>query len=238
MDKQTQKELQEKVKSSYEDIAGNYSETRKRYLSQFWEELKKIVESVPAGAKVLDVGCGNGWLLDVFGDARIDYIGVDQSEGLLKEARSLHPGYIFRSADILELSQVPEYDFDRVFSVAVLHHLPGSNLRLAALKQMKSKIKPEGKIIITVWNMWSPKWQKKGFKKMLLKYALLKLIGKNRMDFGDIIFPWKNGKGEVLGQRYYHAFTGRELRSLAREAGLKIQRVYKDAFNYYLVAGK
>jgi len=55
------------------------------------------------------------------------------------------------------------------------------------------------------------------------------------MDFGDVLFDWKNSRGEALSQRYYHAFTKPELRRIAKKAGLKIGDMYKDEKNYYLV---
>ena len=92
----------------------------------------------------------------------------------------------------------------------------------------------DGKIIIAVWNLWG---QKK-FKKLVFKFALLKLIKKNKMDIGDILFDWKNSKGEIVSRRYYHAFTKRELKKIIKKAGLKIEKIYKDKFNYYAVLKK
>ena len=137
-------------------------------------------------------------------------------------------------ADILELDKLPERDFDYIFCVAVLHHLPGKDLRLKALEQIKNKIKPGGKIILTVWNLWS---QKK-FRKLIIKYGWFKLIGKNQMAWGDILFDWKNAKGEKISQRYYHAFIGYDLKKLAGETDLKIAKLYQDRYNYYLILHK
>jgi len=135
--------------------------------------------------------------------------------------------------DILNLGELPEYDFDYVFCVAVLHHLPGADLRLNALRQLKNKIKSGGKIILTVWNMWP---QEK-YRKMLIKFSLLKLVGKNKMDFGDVLFDWR-APGGLMSKRYYHIFYQRELVKLAKKAGLKIVKKFKDQFNYYLVLTK
>ena len=135
-------------------------------------------------------------------------------------------------ADILELDKLPERDFDNIFCVAVLHHLPGKDLRLKALEQIKNKIKPGGKIILTVWNLW----KQKKFRKLIIKYGWLKLIGKNQMAWGDILFDWKNAKGEKISQRYYHAFIGYDLKKLAEKTDLKIAKLYQDRYNYYLIA--
>ena len=228
MNKQAQKELLEIVKRNYDKIAADFSETRKKYL---WPELIKLTKIVKNGDKILDAGCGNGRLLKAFAGKGIEYLGVDDSKELINIAREQYPEQRFYQGNILELGKISEAEFDFVFCVAVLHHLPGQNLRIVALKQLKNKVKPDGKIIITVWNLWS---QKK-FQKLILKFLLLKLIRKNIMDVGDIIFNWKNSQGEQKGKRYYHAFYKKEIKKIIKKAGLKIEKLYKDQYNYYII---
>lgn len=256
MNQQTQKNLLDLVKRNYEEIAADFNLTRKK---QLWPELIKLTKQIKAGSKVLDVGCGNGRLAGAFLDKDIKYLGVDNSEKLIeaasknfsrdgrdKQFSNKIPSYIkalddkqntkykFQVADILELDKLPEKDFAYVFCIAVLHHLPGADLRVKALKQMKNKISNNGKIIITVWNLW-PQIK---FRKLIFKYGLLKLIGKNKMDFGDILFDWKNNQDQPLSRRYYHAFTKNELKKLAVRAGLKIEKLYKNKYNYYIILTK
>jgi tRNA (uracil-5-)-methyltransferase TRM9 len=250
MDKQTEKNLLDLVKRNYEEIAEDFDITRKK---QLWPELIKLADMVKDGDRVLDVGCGNGRLAEAFNDKKIKYLGVDNSDKLISAAKNqfldscLHrndgketvvyncnSSCEFKNADILELDKLPEKDFDYIFCVAVLHHLPSEDLRIKALGQMKNKLKPGGKIVLTAWNLWSrPK-----FRKLILKYALLKIIGLNKMDFGDILFAWKNNKGEIISQRYYHAFLKNELNNLVVRAELKIEKSYQDKYNYYLILEK
>jgi SAM-dependent methyltransferase len=140
----------------------------------------------------------------------------------------------FQILNIIDLNKLDEKNFNYIFSIAVLHHLPGEDLRIDALRQMKNKLAEDGKIIISVWNLWS---QIK-YLKLIIKFAWQKIIGRNKMDFGDIIFDWKNSKGEKISQRYYHAFTKRELKRLSKKTGLKVKKLYKDKFNFYLVLTK
>jgi SAM-dependent methyltransferase len=231
MDKQTQKELLEIVKRNYEEIADDFCETRKKKL---WPELIKIAEIVKENKKILDIGCGNGRLVEAFNNKKIEYLGIDNSEELIKKAKELHRDCVFKIGNILNLGAIPEHDFDYIFCVAVLHHIPGSNQQIFAVKQLKNKLKPEGKIILVVWNLWTHK----KFRKLIYKYFLLKLIKKNKMDFGDILFDWKNNQGEIVSQRYYHAFKARELKKIFKKAGLKIEKIYKDQYNYYAILSK
>ena len=134
--------------------------------------------------------------------------------------------------DILQLNQLPQINFDHVFCIALLHHLPGDRLRIQALRQLKNKAKPGGRIIITVWNLWT---QNK-YKKLIVKFWLLKLLKKKQMDFGDILFAWQDPKIKTYTQRYYHAFNKKQLTRLATTAGLNIKTIHKDQYNYYLIA--
>ncbi|MCD4761968.1 class I SAM-dependent methyltransferase [bacterium] len=234
MDKKTEKELLEVVKENYEQIAGQYNETRKKHLSLLWNKLSKLTKAVREGESVFDVGCGNGRLLDFFKNKRIDYLGIDSSRKLLEYARKNHPEFEFRQGNILNLGEIPEVNYDYVFSVAVFHHIPGLELRVKALRQLRNKVREGGSIIITVWNLWN----KKKYRRFLCKFSLLKLIGKNTMDYGDIRYSWKNSAGEKISERYYHVFRSSELKRIARKAGFKKIKVSHDKFNYYLILKK
>ena|SRR3989339_757470 len=235
MDKVTQQNLLALVRRNYEAIAVDFDNTRKKHL---WPELIKLAGLVKDGDKVLDVGCGNGRLIEAFKEKKIDYLGVDSSERLIAAAKRNQKLGIknqeFLMGNILELDKISEKDFDYVFCIAVWHHLPGEDLRIRALEQMKNKLKPGGKIIITVWNLW----QQKKFSRLIYRFAILKIFGRNKMDFGDILFDWKNNLGEWISQRYYHAFTARALKKIAEYADLRLEKLYKDQYNYYAVLSK
>ncbi len=232
MDKQTQKELLNIVKRNYEEIAEEFSETRNKPL---WPELIKLTEKIKDGDRILDVGCGNGRLLGAFQGKNINYTGVDNSEKLIKLAKRRSSelritNYELRILDILDLGKLPQIGFNYVFCIAVLQHIPGRNLQIAALKQLKNKVNDNGNIVISVWNLWN----KKKFRKLIFKFLALKLIGKNKMDFGDILFTGFSRKS----QRYYHAFRKRELKKIIKKTGLKIEKIYKDKYNYYAILKK
>lgn len=230
MKKHIQEKLLKIVERNYEEIADDFNESRKKLL---WPELFKLSEEIKDGDSILDAGCGNGRLLEVFKTKKINYLGVDNSSGLIELARENYrrENVVFLREDVLLLNSVADNNFDYIFSVAVLHHIPGDDLRAQALLEMKKKLKKDGKIILTVWNLWG----KCRYRKLIFKFLFLKLIGKNKMDFGDILFDWKNKNGEGASQRYYHAFTKRELTRLTERASLKIEKISKDKHNYYLV---
>ena len=79
-------------------------------------------------------------------------------------------------------------------------------------------------------------WEIPRYKKLIYKTFLLKLIGKNYLDFGDVVFDWKDNTGKITSRRYYHAFTKNDLKKLFKKAGFKIEKIYKDKYNFYIIA--
>ena len=233
MKAQTRKELLDLVKANYTAIAADFARDRQR---AFWPALVKIItDIVPSKlpSRVLDIGCGNGRLFKSLPPAA-SYLGVDNSPELLAQAREANNDQraAFKAGDILELNKLPEVNFSHIFAIAILHHLPGRQLQLEALKQLKSKLAPDGRLIITVWNLWpEPK-----YCRLIWRFWFLKLLGRNQMDFGDIIFDWHGSK--QASRRYYHAFRSQELKNLIRSAGLKTINFHKDRLNYYLILKK
>ena len=203
-------------------MAETFSKTRK----ENWNELKFLPEYIKNGQKILDLGCGNGRLYQLFQDKEIEYLGVDNSEELIKIARERFNKPKFILADALELgTHFPKNEFDIIVSIAFLHHIPSKELRLKILKDCFSLLKPNGVLIFTVWNL-------KQYK-LILRYRLYSLLWGQH----DVFVPWKAGEREIL--RYHHVFTLREIKKLTRQAGFKIIKNQKDSlrgFNLITIA--
>lgn len=227
--------LLRKTKEDYSLIADIFSRTREYN----WKELNILENYLENGEKILDVGCGNGRLYDFLKDKQVDYYGIDISEKLIEIAKNRYPEGKFQVADALNLP-FPENFFNKVFSIAVLHHIPSKEFRLQVLKEARRVLKKDGFLLITVWNLW----QRKTAWKSFFKNTFLKLIGKTKLDFKDIFYPWKDQNREIITQRYFHLFTKRELKKMTKKAGLKVKEVgilerpeSKDN-NIYIIAEK
>jgi len=219
------------VKNNYQEIAVEFDVTRKK---EIWPEIREYVEKINNDAAVLDVGCGNGRLIEAFKEKKIKYCGVDNSAELIKIAQKNYPEQKFTISDILDLHNIENDYYDKIFCLATLQHIPSKELRVKALQKMAEKLKKGGTVIISNWNLWS----KPKYYKQLIKNNFRKVIGLNKLDFNDIIFPWKNTQGQEMSLRYYHAFTKRELRKIARLAKLQILEVKRDKYNFWLVLNK
>ncbi len=230
MDKDYAKYLLNKTLQDYNLIAEDYARTR-----GFIWDIESLAEYVLPGERILDLGCGNGRLLEIIKDKKIDYIGVDASEKLIEIAKKNYPNSKFQVADALNLP-FPDNYFDKIFSIRVLHHFPSEEFRFQFLKEAKRVLKPKGFLILTVWNVWGCKDKK--YLWLLIKSTFLKIIGKSKLNFGDTFIPW--GK-KVL--RYQHYFTKNELKNLVKKTGFKIKKVYttfgpRQYSDIYIVAEK
>ncbi|HTJ14476.1 MAG TPA: methyltransferase domain-containing protein [Dinghuibacter sp.] len=111
--------------------------------------------NLPAGAQVLDVGCGNGVISRHLGRLGFRVTGIDVSERTIEKARSIHPlpnvEFITKSAEDL-VAEGSRYD--AVICSEVLEHLdnPGSLLDV-----LYASLKETGTLIVTVPNGHGPR---------------------------------------------------------------------------------
>jgi ubiquinone/menaquinone biosynthesis C-methylase UbiE len=233
MDEKEAKLLLSKIQNDYNLIAEDFARKRS-FLSP---DIKFLADFAKEGEKILDSGCGNGRLFLALKEKNVDYYGVDFSEKLIEIAKKNYPEGKFLVANCLNLP-FPENFFDKVYSIAVLHHIPSKKFRILYLKEIKRVLKKNGIFFLRVWDFW----KRKGFWKILLKHTLLKLVGKSKLDFFDVFIPWKDSKGKILIQRYFHCFTEKELKKLLKITGFQIIKIWSQGkdkkANIYLISKK
>lgn len=212
MNKQTADKILEETRKSYDLISEKFSRTRRHP----WKEFEDFQKYVQSGSKILDVGCGNGRLLEVLQNKNIDYYGLDFSTNLIEKAKEKHSQANFRIANITELPFDQEH-FNVVFAIAVFHHIPSQAYRQKVLSEINRVLKDQGIFIMTNWNLWQKHWWG-----LLYQYTKDKIFGKSELDYFDVFRPWKNEKGEIVTQRYCHAYTKRELKKLLENSDFKI----------------
>lgn len=230
MDKDYAIYLLKKTRQDYDLIAEQFSNTR-RFI---WKGFEFLSQYVFPKEKILDLGCGNGRLLQLFRDLEMEYVGVDSSQKLIEIAEQTYPNDTFQVAEALDLPFSPN-SFDKVFSVAVLHHIPSEKLRLKFLEEAKRVLKPEGLLILTVWDLW----KKPDTFLKVTKFCLLKVLRRSKLDCRDILVPWQKKT-----DRYIHCFTKAELKKLVQKSGMKFKEagVLKipgtQNYNIYIIAEK
>lgn len=210
------KMLLEKTKRDYDLIADGFSATRERPLEQFGFLFGRYLKK---GDKVLDLGCGNGRYVPFFLEKSAKYVGQDFSKELIGIAKGKFPKEQFIVGEATMLPY-PDRDFDRVFCLAVLHHIPSRRMRKKVFCEAARVLKKEGVFVATVWDLRPLKiLSSRNWKRMAgyFKSQVSVAVGRSKLDFGDFFIPWR---GSLM--RYLHAFSLGELKDLARAAELEI----------------
>lgn len=217
MDLKLAQKINQEVKDEYNQRASDFA----TYRTKLWLDLYHLLDFVKGGNKILDVGCGNGRLYQLFKDKKVIYIGIDNSEKLIEIAKKEweRNKAEFLVADILNLPFENE-SFNIVASIAVLHHLPGHELRFKALKEISRVLKPGGILFLTIWNLWRLK-----SLPYVIKYDTLKIFKQSPLDWHDCWIPEK-WIPQKTGASYCHAFTQHELKNLLKETDFKILEIY------------
>jgi ubiquinone/menaquinone biosynthesis C-methylase UbiE len=138
-----------RVREHFERVAPEYDGWKRRAWYYYRWLMRILGDEVPAGARVLDVGCGTGALLDA---VRPAYgVGVDLSPAMVALARGRFPRLQFRVGDAEALE--PGEAFDWVMMVDLLEHLADPR---AALASARRACHPESRLIVIAAN---PAWQ-------------------------------------------------------------------------------
>ncbi len=212
----------------YDLIAKKFSETRKH----FWRSLEFIKQYTQDGDSILDFGCGNGRLIELFKGKEIKYKGVDPSQKLINFAKKQ---YIENTDNFIKISPTKvslpfnDENFNSVYSIATFHHLPGRGYRKLVVKELYRVTKKGGWIVVTVWDLWQSRYRQNLFKNWFYK-----IVGKSKLDWSDCQITFTDNDGKVFS-RYHHAFTEKELEKLFRRVGFNIIEVKKIGGNIVLV---
>lgn len=113
-----------------------------------WQAISPRLPHDPE-SKILDAGCGPGWLTTKLHKLYSNTQACDSSELFIKFAKSHNKNITFTQAGLLEPLPYPENYFDAVILNMVGPDL--ANLDLA-IKNIAASLKPSGKLIMTVPN--------------------------------------------------------------------------------------
>lgn len=212
-------------RSFYERFAGDFARTRRSSPPGF----DLIVPYLQHAAKVVDLGCGNGRLLVYLAGRgwRGHYIGLDNSAGLLTEARRAAVGLEgitadFVPADLMQahwpVNRADLQEGDALTALAVLHHIPGNANRLRFMETAARLLPPGGCLIVSTWQFMSSA----RLRKRLLPWAAAGL-NEEDVEQGDYLMSWGEG---AAGQRYVAAIGQAELSALGQRSHLTAMEIF------------
>mgnify|MGYP006295916909 CR=1 FL=1 len=111
-----------------------------------------LAPSKTSGKRVLDVGCGNGYMLAKFARSGTKSFGIDLTAKALDitKQRMELSGLSVRLAQA-DAAALPFADssFDMVYSLGVLHHSPDTE---KSFREIHRVLRPGGKIVVMLYN--------------------------------------------------------------------------------------
>ncbi|WP_103354836.1 class I SAM-dependent methyltransferase [Amycolatopsis sp. CA-128772] len=136
--------------AAYDEFAEAYTaENADSLMNAYYERPAALaLAGDVAGRRILDVGCGSGPLSAALRDQGAVVTGIDQSAGMLAQARRLVGEDVdLRVADLAEPLPFGDAEFDDVMASLVLHYLRDWAPTLAELRRV---LKPGGRLIASV----------------------------------------------------------------------------------------
>lgn len=179
---------------NYDSIATEFDKTRR----SVWSHVGNFLDSLEPKSTILELGCGNGKNMLYRND--LDFIGIDISKEQVNICKK-------KKLDCMESNITnllfEDNKFNYMICIATYHHLDNDTDRQKCLNEIYRTLKPNGKILITVFAMEQPANSKFKFTK------------------SDEYVPWNKNLLRsascttlFLGPpRYYHIYKKDELES-------------------------
>jgi SAM-dependent methyltransferase len=207
-----------------------FSATRRR----IQPGVRRVLGTLRGEESILDLGCGNGELARALAgrNHRGRYVGVDFSPVMLREAEHTTKSLAahFLVADLTTLAQpaaalaeplssvLRPASFDLVLALAVLHHMPSSELRLGLLRMVGAVLKPKGQFTHSSWQFMNSR----KLAARIQPWEAAQMSAAD-VDAGDHLLDWRGGG---TGLRYVHQFSPAELADLASQTGFRIRDTF------------
>lgn len=200
------------TKEIYDKIASEFDTTRVR----IWGSVKKFLTSLEPNSFLLDNGCGNG--KNILYRPDLNFVGIDISDEQVNIC--LKKGIDAEVCSMTALS-FPDNYFDNMICIASYHHLDNDLDRALSLNEMYRCIKPNGRILLTVW------------AKEQFEGSTFNFTSENEK------VPWKSKDGNIY-YRYYHIYSKGDLeKEVTRLAPkFKIEDCGYELGNWWIILAK
>ncbi len=140
----------EKSKKQFDRWAGNYGTAHMG--SNADEEIARLINGF-ACESLLDVGCGDGRIMEMLWKEGKKISGIDISPEMIKQAGQRLAGKARLVVGDSEFLPWPDREFDVVICTSSFHHYPRP---MAVLKEMLRVLKPDGLLLIAELDFPNP----------------------------------------------------------------------------------
>ena len=138
------------------NIRASYDCVAEEYARRIYDELQykpidrllldRLVQGVPAGGIICDLGCGPGQVARYLCEHGAHAIGIDLSAHMIALARQLNPGIKFCQGNLMTLAMADEA-WAGIAAFYSLIHIPREDI-LAALVELKRVLQPGGLLLV------------------------------------------------------------------------------------------
>lgn len=168
-----------------------------------YEAHRLALDLVPAGRKVLDLGCATGYMARELVRKSCTVFGVEKDPEAAKEARKYSKAVIEGDLEEPTLLQLPKHAFDVVLCMDVIEHLIN---RAQLLRYIRQWLTPDGFLILSTPNI----------AHLSIRWKLL---------FGDFTY----GPRGILDETHVHFFTKKTLTQVLKQSGFLIDKLLPTA---------
>ena len=131
------------VATSYDRLAPRWTKWANALEPDLRREYTQLLlDRLPAGASVVELGCGTGAPVGAMVAARCRYRGIDGSAGMIAEARRNVPSGTYDVADMRE-AQIAPGSLDGVLSFFAIAHVPRAD-HASLFRHIRTWLKPGG----------------------------------------------------------------------------------------------
>lgn len=191
----------EKMEHVYEQVPPDYWDRAYKnpvqWLYHFWRfrAIRRLIDKLPKGAKILDVGCGSGFAIEkcVKNRSDLEVYGIDVALALIQYAAERRPQFKF---EIGKSEKLPfsNNEFDALLYLDTIEHFVDP---VRSLSEARRVLKENGILIVLV---------------VLEGHPLFQLIWK----------MWLRLRGKVWHEAHLRVFTKNNLKELLNNSGFKI----------------
>lgn len=138
----------------YNDLASSRFSNAFTYgRSKIDRMVHELFDSLPKGAKFLDVGCGTGEHLKSAASRGLKAYGVEPAPAMREVARRNVPGAVVEDGVATKLP-FPDAQFDAVIMIEVLRYLHPTDVE-KALAEARRVLRPGGTLLVTLVNRFA-----------------------------------------------------------------------------------